>query len=291
MVESITFKGYRINVSRHLKEILSLRHVYTNAAKIMQEEFNTTYSREWTSLDALVANANETANMYFSNCVNKAIKDLIVNEIYDVDFELFCSEYYSKYYNYADIYNKYVYEPYMSIVCAEQEKDEYRTARRKNRGKWIGGGFGIIGALGGAMNAAVLNGVTGAAHGTFNLMAKGVSSVGAELKKDEIFSNEELKKRLVDGIGENVMGVFLAYNDVLNKYKKSNTLKNNDEELKKIDRMLNNIEMIPKENAEIVAEMLSIDPFNVNVYNYVKNSGMDAENEIDVIAEFFGVLV
>jgi hypothetical protein len=67
------------------------------------------------------------------------------------------------------------------------QKDAYRTARRKSRGRFVGyGAEGMIKA--GAANMAI-----GALHGTFNLIGKGITAIGNSMKKSNKLSESEPK--------------------------------------------------------------------------------------------------
>ena len=76
-----------------------------------------------------------------------------------------------------------VYDRYAEVVMNEEELDRYRVARREGRARWQGGGFGLAGALSGAVTASALNLVTGAGHMVFNAVGKTISSIASRDRK------------------------------------------------------------------------------------------------------------
>lgn len=72
------------------------------------------------------------------------------------------------------------------IILAEQDRDEYRRARRLGRARVIGGGFGVKGALEGIAFAGLANTATGIASGTFNLIGKAVTTAAATSKAKDV---------------------------------------------------------------------------------------------------------
>ena len=91
----------------------------------------------------------------------------------------------------------------------------YRTARKDSRGIWVGGGFGLSGAIKGAIEANVLNATSGLAHEAYNSLGdafdttiatgKGIFSAAiAGVKKAHIYSSQKTKNMLYDSILDQV---------------------------------------------------------------------------------------
>ena len=95
----------------------------------------------------------QNAEGQMSECVHPAISkciNILVNQgILTIDEEQFCGMYPQIWENCSNSYYQ-IYNQYAEIVMTEEQKDQYRVARRKGRGKWRGGGFGLSGAVKGA---------------------------------------------------------------------------------------------------------------------------------------------
>lgn len=72
-----------------------------------------------------------------------------------------------------------------------QKKFTEREIRKNSRGRFIGGGFGITGAIKGTIQAGVLNLFTGAIHTAVNIAGNTATVVGTSLKKHMINSDVE----------------------------------------------------------------------------------------------------
>ncbi len=69
----------------------------------------------------------------------------------------------------------------------QKKQDQYRRLRKESRTKFYGGGFGIGGAVKGAVKAGAINMVTGTAHDIVNIAGKGLSSADASSKRNKLF--------------------------------------------------------------------------------------------------------
>lgn len=69
----------------------------------------------------------------------------------------------------------------------QKKQDQYRRLRKESRTKFYGGGFGIGGAVKGAVKAGTINMVTGTAHDIVNIAGKGLSSADASSKRNKLF--------------------------------------------------------------------------------------------------------
>lgn len=91
---------------------------------------------------------------------------LVENEIYDCSEELFIHRYQERYFNFAKQpqFQNFL-SHYVNLANEYMEKRTQKAYNRANRSQWMGGGFGITGAIKGAAQAAVLNAATGVVRG------------------------------------------------------------------------------------------------------------------------------
>ena len=74
---------------------------------------------------------------------------------------------------------------------AEAERT-YRELRKEYRGRIIGGGFGLGGALQGMITAGVLNLASGAAHSIFNAIGNAFTNSREKRQLDNLFRSDDL---------------------------------------------------------------------------------------------------
>lgn len=96
--------------------------------------------------------------------INKFDKDYILN----VYIDLIKPQWFDKLEKLED--------EYASILCDEAEMRQYRELRKLNRGRWVGGGFGLKGALAGAAQASLMNAANAGIHSIVNLIGNANSS-------------------------------------------------------------------------------------------------------------------
>lgn len=73
-------------------------------------------------------------------------------------------------------------EEYLEIYCSVEQMEEYRAYRKANRTRWYGGGFGIEGAMKGAIQAWGLNLASGTVHSVINVAGSTASNLKATYK-------------------------------------------------------------------------------------------------------------
>ena len=125
--------------------------------------------------------------------IQTALKCLAEKDILSYDAAGFWSKY-GKYFDYWSKAYDHLEEQYAAIVLDEKSMDEYRTLRRKTRGRVVGGGFGVGGALKGMAAAGAMNAAAGAAHMIVNGIGKIGSSFRSSSKLSAIFNDPDTKK-------------------------------------------------------------------------------------------------
>lgn len=100
------------------------------------------------ALDAVRSYAKETIN----NIVTDGVKLLYKHHVIMTN-----SEFISRYKINYDNYTKDAERAYSSVMDEKQEMQAYREAEKASRSRWQGGGFGLTGAIKGAVQAGALN--------------------------------------------------------------------------------------------------------------------------------------
>ncbi|MGN0657147.1 MAG: hypothetical protein ACI4KR_10170 [Ruminiclostridium sp.] len=185
-----------------------------------------------------------------------------------------------------------IYEFYQEITDDEAAKDEMRVARRVNRGRVVGGGFGLQGALSGMAMAGAMNLAAGAAHGAVNLVGKAASTIGAGIKKSEYFNNPSTLEDLANGVWNDVYMSLSSFMELVadeGKLGFDYTTQNDCDECKAIcSNLMNNIISVDEAPNQLFAALRK-DPYNKNIYRYSFEKIGDENGELTAIADYHHV--
>ena len=92
----------------------------------------------------------------FDWLVKTTHQELLADKIYHVSANQLSSMIQESATNFSDEYTIFS-EKYLEIVANEQQLAEYKAQKRAGRSRWEGGGFGVAGAIKGAVTAGALN--------------------------------------------------------------------------------------------------------------------------------------
>lgn len=159
-----------------------------------------------------------------------------------------------------------------NVICNGTEAAEYyRKIRKATRGRLVGGGFGLDGAVKGIATAGAINMMTGAAHSAFNF----VGNIKSEWKKlqsiKEIFGYS-MKEKVQIVFKNTLQWAYLTELQTLKEYnissKSFQLFYEKDESVKKVN-----------------VKSLQYNPFDESLYeNIIMTFGID--KDIDKLAKF-----
>ena len=154
-----TFHGQKLVLGAEFQEFVDGRNAFVDEFYSYIENENSRLRQTLekpleknTYLD-LFSNYGETALKWG---INRAVQILIGSKVYDISDKQLIEAASERTQHFNERYCDFE-EKYISIVGNEAELEEYRRLRRASRGRWVGGGFGIKGALKGAAKASLLN--------------------------------------------------------------------------------------------------------------------------------------
>lgn len=287
----IDWKGIPANLSPEQQNYNELRGHYAMLATDAAKLFSTEYENQFKSLENIVQNASTLAVPHIQGAIDDAIEKLADRNIFDIDSEYFTATYFKRYDTWSPAHER-IAEQYAEIVCSTAEMDAYRTARRQNSGQVIGGGFGLDGVVQGLAVAGAANLAIGAAHGLFNLVAKGLRTIGDSGKKNQIFVDPQTKAALVSGLEKSVLNVHLSLLDALDASTdiSSNCQRVSISDQDKALRMLTNLQRGALSNVNpgnVLTQVLTLDPYCLDAYIYALNECGDVAGSIEQMANFF----
>ncbi|MDD7208762.1 MAG: zinc-ribbon domain-containing protein [Lachnospiraceae bacterium] len=113
--------------------------------------------------------------------------------------------------NYLNVY----FEKAEAIQTEIERIKGYRGVERASRGRWQGGGFGIGGAIKGAVTAGAMNMVTGAFRGIGDSITNASDRKRIQNMKENAFHAQDNVQILADGLGHDCLVVFYGIYEIL----------------------------------------------------------------------------
>lgn len=154
------------NIEGHIVEIDETILNYYAIASVIEETVGEAMGMIYSAFDEYKIGMdnliNRTANVMKEgiNLATKVAISILVNKgVYDITENEFLAKYY---YDYADYIGELepVIERYSEIIGEERYYADLRRFQHENRSRWQGGGFGVTGAIKGAVTATAMNWTT-----------------------------------------------------------------------------------------------------------------------------------
>lgn len=174
----------------------------------------------------------------------------------------------------------------MAGECIDETK-ELREFRKESRGRVVGGGFGIGGALKGMAFAGAANATTGIAHSVAN--AIGNARTEREVKKalDERYNDPEFQDSVYSALLKMVWGIFeIYYSSHKDDYE---SLLVDGPSTATVPYLVENLSSIPKDHVEeVIVEVLQKNPYYYRVYSWILNE-YGITKDVEDFAKAFGM--
>ena len=271
----------------------SIERFYSKLIKKAKEDFINRFDNQYKTLGSLIDNAEDNFNndlyrgvMMIKELVTMASgQEVDINELYDSLTED-CYEFSKIIYDADEFYNK--------VMGQVDASKSYRDQRKKYRGRWEGGGFGVSGAIKGAVTAGAMNATTGVLHSLVNGIGNIANNYQANKAIEEYYKNPMLKESLITAIEkdlETLKGLAIQFIEAFIGIKVNTELFNLEKQNKSIDvynKLIN--DHIPSDKLEEnIVTMLSLYPLDEDYYYAAFKIYGDKIQGINEFAIFFGV--
>ena len=183
-----------------------LHKEYVRAAILTAESFQKTLPNCKT-MDILWSRFNEKLSLGLQKFSELSCKKLFACGIYDVSEERFFLKYAQQYMD-VDEHIEPILAKFSQISEVKAAFQERQALKRASRGYWQGGGFGIAGAIKGALTASAMNAVGDVFHGIGNLVSESFHESKIERMKAEIFQDPHTRPILSNAIVNCCLGSF-----------------------------------------------------------------------------------
>ncbi len=154
-----------------------------------------------------------------------AVDSFLQESIFDVTIELlyrmgdslsieqFIRKYANKYNMQYESYYSSIVEKYAEIRQEEARLAEYRREIKNSRGHWVGGGFGLKGAVKGAVTAGMLNCGADFLHSFGDAADERKDSQEIKKKLKALYDDPQTKRQLAGGIRFCILNIMEAMQD------------------------------------------------------------------------------
>lgn len=281
-----------INVTKERNIYTVLRRKYYALAVESLNTFSNAYDTYNDCTDILEKTPKDF-QVSIANVIDEIKKDLISIGKYDWDYETIY-EYANQKGYFDSFYNPFdkISDKILSIYQDVEMQKQYREDRKNNRSRWVGGTFGgnAINAYSHQIDLAARNMAEGVAHSLFNMAGNAISKASANSDLKALFKNKKLKTSLMDGLFKTAFELHYIYVDLFSEAIDWDIPDNDD--CQKSQRLLNNIKSgaISKDKAnEVCQEIIDLNPYDLDIYEYLFSVYGDKNGKLQVLADYFGV--
>lgn len=220
-----------------------------------------------------------------------AIDFLVSNGIYDCSEELFIRNYKDQYFDIENStgYKKFI-QKYNAVTDAYVMENAQKHLKRASRSRWEGGGFGIRGAIKGAIDAQILNTATDIFRGIGDGISDFAGSANYENQKEALI-NEDLFQNLDDAMYEGHMGILFACEKEYQEHTGIKCTWDYEENISKANALFQNVKSRitdPQKKLQIMATAIQLAPYNEEFYLYLYKTDKENRKEIAELANYLG---
>lgn len=181
---------------------------------------------------------------------------------------------------------EFLLEKVGDITGSAEAARKYRELRKEYRGRIIGGGFGIGGAIEGMITAGIANLVIGAGHSLFNAIGNAFTNSQERQELEKLFQSEDLMKSFMNAY-QRAAGCL-----VMDAADRLNLLPPDKKDVRVPERILSAIqngELEKGRRKDGAAYALAHNPCSMLSYKLFYAFGRDQKGTADRIAEAFGL--
>ena len=180
-----------------------------------------------------------------------------------------------------------VADAYNDIVAQQEAEEEYRAERKASRGRVVGGGFGVGGALKGMATAGAMNAISGAGHSIVNAFGNIGSAMEAASAKRALYNNASVKSLLREGVRDDLLSCFNAHIHLINTRKGDYYISCFDAD--KAGALFQNAQKVPGKREELLVESFKNCPWDKDLLVYLFTNYPAQRKNVWTAAERFHV--
>ena len=271
-----------------LAEIGQLHDKFYCMSRILSEDFAETYTQKYMTLDGFVKRANEDVENIFERVDDCILEFLSHQGIFSYEkkqVQALSRKYATEW---QDVYNGAVLA-YENITGKLQNIKQAREYAKAGRGRLVGGGFGISGAVKGMATAGAVNMASGALYSMANGLANARSEEKARAEKNRFYYSKRLKEAIRLAIEYDIFAMLETVKIIIEKEKNTSFPYYSPNDYEKACNIQNKIdnEEIPDDKIETaIFQMLEIYPVSEQLYIYADKLFPDNTKILDMALKY-----
>jgi hypothetical protein len=286
--EIFNLLGYEVEIPKETEDYVSICNEFKQLAMEAYDRMSSNFDTKYRSLDDLVRHGDNDADELFCSALEHAIELLKRRGIYNINLSRF-TEVASEYTGYWEGQFSEIREKFKELVEYKEAKKDYRSDRKAGRGRMIGGGFGVGGAVKGMAMAGTANLATGLLHSFTNALGNAATSAEVSSLKNKIFKDPDTKRTLCMSIYFDLhRAVVECINDSgLSLIAESYTSSEREDAYIIYNNIVNG-SVSGEDLKRMIAEILVKDPFDMDYYELaMKHSLNEGDSDLIEYAHYF----
>ena len=204
VVKTFKFLDYELQITEELEVYNLLRKDFAELAadtrRIVLNNY-TSASNIRTVLETIPQSVSEAQGRAFEKCIEV---------LYKLNVQMSVNDFADKYYSIFsyDTVVEPIIEKYSEIINEKSMIQQYRALQQNNRSQWQGGGFGVGGAIKGALIAGALNTGTDFLRSFGDTSRKWKDDIYIQNKLSELYKSDATRNNFVNGAYHTIMKIF-----------------------------------------------------------------------------------
>ena len=290
-IVSFHFLGETIQVSKVAQEYNRILSEFSDLSRKKSEAFEKWY-KDAGSLDIVLKGLENKGGKLLVEAVEYVVNRVIEAGVYTYNLDRFVEEYLEEdtfriWYEASGVFLDGCAEQ----LCNAEQMKAYREQRKNSRSKFVGGGFGVSGAIKGSISAGALNMVTGTAHSLVNAFGNAITDMQLAEKRKQVYKNPVSVAGLSEALGEAVYNLYSCYLRILAKEtgKDYTYITEKDRQTSKAITDNCMAGWIQGEAAKgAVTEAVKLWYYNEDAYRFAIGTFGDEDDAIQKMGEYFG---
>lgn len=189
-----------------------ITHFIDTAIKATEE-----YKQQYSStgnIENAIRKFDEHLSHYQDILIAEACKVLFNKGVYDITEQIFAAKYASRYLDISEQITS-VTNGIEEIFAYAEQLDNQLHQKQLSRGHWSGGGFGVAGAIKGAVTASAMNAVGGIFHGIGDMISSSWNNAKVSSMKEKLFKDPSTPYTLCLAVFHGCYNCFFGLRDEL----------------------------------------------------------------------------
>lgn len=208
--------GRNVEFPQDINEYIKIRNMYMTLAVEDAMKFYDNINRNYKTLNEFIKQVPRDIDKLYYSFINRITSDLNNRGCFQIsEYEIVCKMK-EKIGVWAEAFEAFV-EAYDNITGEYTERIIYQTMERNNRGKIIGGGFGLAGATKGIITAGAINTTVGFFNSIFDSMTDSQNRSNMQKKKEQVLKNEDMRQNMATAIYFDIFMMHYVHITIINE--------------------------------------------------------------------------